>query len=683
MKKITSLAAIVAAAFLATAPAGAVPAKRIPVTVTQPDGTELTLTLAGDEYLKYYLTDDGQVVINDSGRFCYATVVDGNLASSGIYAANSASRTATATSMLAGIDHNALSQAMTKRAMATRTARTNISPVATEVPSAHKIPAGRTMLFSNVPAKGEQPGLVVLVEYSDHSFTVSDPAKYYNRFMNEQGFSEDGGTGSARDFFIASSRGQFRPHFDVYGPVKLSKPRNYYGGNDYYGQDKAPEQMVVEAVKALDADVDFSIYDTDKDGFVDNITIIYAGQGEASSGIAETVWPHSWNITYANIKLVADGVQLDRYNCINEWIDNRPDGIGTFCHEFSHVLGLPDLYATNGSHDATPKDWSVMDYGPYNNNGHTPPLHSCYEAYCLGWLTPEIVSGPTYAVLNGSGSGQCYAIETDKKNEFFIFENRTRENLWDSYLPNENMLIWHIDYQKTAWDENTPNNTMSHQRVDLIEADGNSSRNSMVGDSWPGSTRNTEYTLSSRPSFKSWSGYDMKLPLTEIAVDDEGEVSFKIADGVDPLDPTNDLGATPSAESAEISWNAMDGATAYELNVYNEDNGTYDPGMRGIKVTPETSVSRAGKVTYTVEGLDQKTNYSFRVRTVSANSRSPWSDAAQFTTGSEDAIETISTDNAEGPVEYFNLQGVRIDNPAAGTIVICRRGDNTSKIIVR
>ena len=162
-----------------------------------------------------------------------------------------------------------------------------------------------------------------------------------------------------------------------------------------YGNDQRPEEMIIEACQMLDDTVDFSEYDRDGDGYIDNVFVFYAGRGEASGGASDTVWPHSWDITAAtSVPYVFDGVRLDRYGCSNEWEVDRPDGVGTFVHEFSHVMGLPDLYATKYTGAFTPGAWSAMDYGPYNNDGCTPPLYSAFERYSLGWIEPLPIDGP-------------------------------------------------------------------------------------------------------------------------------------------------------------------------------------------------------------------------------------------------------------------------------------------------
>ena len=229
-------------------------------------------------------------------------------------------------------------------------------------------------------------------------FTVPNPRQTFSDMLNKEGFDYDGATGSVHDYFIDGSGGKFNLTFDVYGPVVLSKDISFYG-QSVQGEDLNAWNMAIEACTQLDDEIDFSIYDRDKDGAVDNIYIFYAGQGEATGGPAYTVWQHAAEIEAITGKqYVFDGVRVNRYACSNEL---RPivnpatgasemhlEGIGTVCHEFTHVLGFPDLYDTSGSGYLTPGNWTIMDVGSHNNHAHAPPLarlaharrHRCHTA---------------------------------------------------------------------------------------------------------------------------------------------------------------------------------------------------------------------------------------------------------------------------------------------------------------
>lgn len=496
----------------------AVPAKRGLVTVRQSDGTELQVQIVGDERSHYYLSEDGYPLINEDDMYYYGRLDDGgNIVRSEFVARPAALRPAETLAFLGTIDKTEAVSAMRTRSNAVRKQtvqrRSNVG-----------------LFDTGFPSKGEQKGLVILVEYKDVKFTLDDPYDYFSRMLNEDGFSDYGGTGCAAEYFRVSSTDLFRPEFDVYGPVTLTQNMSYYGANDFYGNDMNPQAMITEACMLLDYEIDFSQYDRDGDGYVDNVFVFYAGRGEASGGSKNSVWPHSWYITAAeSTPWKFDGVQIDRYACSNEWMGTRPDGVGTFIHEFSHVLGLPDLYATEYTNAFTPGSWSVLDYGPYNNSGCTPPLYSVYERYSLGWMEPVVIDGPADITLTDIGNNVGCIIPTDDPNEFFLLENRQQKG-WDKYIPGHGMLVWHIDYDRNVWQQNIVNNDNSHQYVDIEEADGTCTEASRAGDAFPGTSNITSFTDTTRPSMTTWAGTGLGLPITDIAENDS-VITFKVAGG--------------------------------------------------------------------------------------------------------------------------------------------------------
>lgn len=442
--------------------------------------------------------------------------------------------------------------------------------------------------------------------------------------LNEPQFSEYGGTGSVKDFFSENSNGQFVPHFDLYGPVTLSQNRSYYGGNNWAGNDENPEDMIIEACRQLDDQIDFSIYDNDGDGVVDNVYVFYAGQGEASGGPDESVWPHSWELSSAHKDLKLDGVTIDRYACSNEWEGSRPDGIGTFTHEFSHVMGLPDLYTTNYNSymTLTPGSWSVMDYGPYNNEGRTPPAYSIYERNALKWLQPRVIDGPISITLEDiKSSNDGCIVTTSKQNEFFLFENRQQTG-WDTYVPGHGMLIWHIDFDQDVFDANTVNN-QSHQYVDIVEAcnkANNENEALMAAYPWPGTQSKTSFTADTKPAFKSYAGADLKLPITDIKETD-GVITFNV-DGGTPVPPPIE---TPTAlepadvgeDYAVVTWTPVEGATDYALYLYQQGAGeaathTANMGAGNSFSLPEGWSSSATTI-YTTSGNYGEASPSYKL----------------------------------------------------------------------
>lgn len=585
MKKLKHLVA--AGALITAMSANAVPAKRLTFTATQPDGTEVTLTRAGDEFFKFFLTEDGRMVLGNEVNGYYFAEVDANTGlakASNIKAANVAARTDAEKEFLASINREKLAEAGALTAemspLNRRSEPRSLAPRANA--SVSSIPQSGVGLSANsaYPRTGSPKGLIILVEYTDVKFKTSysgGASAYFERMINQKGFSENGGTGSALDWFTDASMGLFTPDFDVYGPVTLPKNQAYYGGNDYFGDDENAPQMIVDGCKGLDSQINFKDYDTDGDGYVDNVFVIYAGQGEASYGGSNCVWPHQWELSSAGKSLTLDGVRINRYACSNEWEYNRPDGIGTFVHEFSHVMGLPDLYHTAdqyGTENYTPSSWSVLDYGPYNNDGCTPPTYSIFERNAMGWIDPLVLDKTprTVSLEHIESSNYGCIIPTAKNTEFFLLENRQQSN-WDKYLPGHGMLIWHIDYNASVWSQNAVNNTKSHQYVDIEEANNNpngTSETAMSGYAFPGTGgRYTSFTDNTTPNMKTWAGVSLGIPLTNIT-EKNGIITFDVCGGAPVLDSPVafvPLDTEIGPDYFVASWSSVEGATDYLLTV--------------------------------------------------------------------------------------------------------------------
>ena len=390
----------------------AVPARPGKFTVTRPDGTRLTLQRQGDEW-GHWLTDEaGRMVLQGEDGFCRVL----------------------SDSEAEAIRQRAAERRGTRRrAQARRPAR-----------------AGRDAVV------GPRHFLVILVEFDDLSFREENNRQAFSDKMNRPGYDRNGATGSARDFYYDNSGGRFEPVFDVFGPVKLKEGYAYYGKNDRWGNDMHPEEAVVEGCKALDEEVDFSVYDHDGDGLVDLVFMYYAGYGEADGGSSNTIWPHQWELTAASdTLLVLDGVQIDSYACSNERLGygemrGEMDGIGAACHEFGHAIGLPDFYDTDGSTGGLAGglySYSVMDGGSYNNEGRTPPYFNFEERMLLGWVDESDyrefgMTGPY--TIPPIRENVAYRTLTDMDGEYFVYENRTRVG-WDQYLPGEGMVVYHVD----------------------------------------------------------------------------------------------------------------------------------------------------------------------------------------------------------------------------------------------
>ena len=442
-----------------TASLWAVTATPYPFTVTQPDGTTITVRLHGDEYHSYYTTEDGTPLRRlDNGFFVEDYSVKENFAST----------------------------ASQRRAASIR-------------------PREEATKF---PLTGSPKSLVLLVGFQDLPFEQS--LEDFNKLLNQSGYDYNGATGSCRDYFIAASDSVFQPQFDVYGPFTVDGNMADYGAENGDTHDKDPYSMVIDAcVTASENGVDFSQYDTDNDGVLDNVFIYYAGHNQAEGGPANSIWPHKASVAWRNARV--DGKYLATYACTSEYSGSagtRRASIGTFCHEFGHVLGLPDLYDT-GYKYYTVSNWSIMCSGNYNNNGRTPPTYSAYERFFLGWLAPEqLTEKGQYSLEPLQEANQAYLIADKTHNlnggspnpsEFFILEYRTKTG-WDTYLPGSGMLVWHIDYLASAWYQNTLNDGPDFLRIHLEEANGISwnqrknGENGRTSDPYPGTNNVTSFT---------------------------------------------------------------------------------------------------------------------------------------------------------------------------------------------
>lgn len=555
---------------------GAVPALRKPLLWTQPNGERLEVMPCGDEFMHYYLTAGGDTLVAmPNGWLAAPQPMEMEL-------------------------RRTVAKEMREQQEQRRAAQRE----------KHGHPA-LTAVGGGFPTHGEQHALVVLVEFADNSFNTVEPLETYSRMLNEEGFSDYHATGSARDYFLASSAGEYQPQFDVYGPVKLTNKMAYYGAESYIGHDSHPEEMVIEACLALDDSVDFSLYDVDEDGVIDNVYVFYAGRGQASGGSPNTIWPHAADVFSGFGKSYRfDGVLLDHYAMSNEQDESLSlSGIGTFVHEFSHVLGLPDLYATTYNSSFTPGSWSVMDYGPYNNGQHTPPLYSSYERYALGWIEPVDLGEEALTVgLPALSENVAYRIVSPQnQNEYFLFENRQQGD-WDLYLPGHGMLAWHIDYKPQTWGANSVNNNPGHQCVDLLEADDVKTAQTRAGDAFPGTASITSLTAETLPGLVTWSGLKLDQPLTDIREVD-GMIYFEYKGGNPPLamNPLRLNATTP--RSITVSWDAVEGADGYLLTAYEGEGADPAKKLHGYQ-----QLDLGQSLEATVEGLEFETEYTLCVQ---------------------------------------------------------------------
>lgn len=555
------------------------PAKRQTFSVRQADGTTLTLRLVGDESFHYYVTADGLPVRQTaSGAYCYARLEADRLVTGSQLAHEPALR---GSEEAAYVKSLAIGEEQLRDMASKKTAARNAH-------RQRRLAARRT---ASQGVTGEKKGLVILVNFSDKKMAAQSTQAEFSDMMNKEGYNKNGSIGSVHDYFLAQSYGQFSLSFDVVGPLTLSRSMAYYGANDSAGDDLRPGEMIAEACLLAKDLVDFSDYDWDGDGEMDQVYVIYAGYAESSGAAENTIWPHEWQLNYSDYgrALSIDGVVVNTYACsseLNGTSGTVMNGIGSICHEFSHCMGLPDFYDTGGSGNFGMDCWSVMDYGSYGEDGYIPCGYTSYERWVSGWLTPTVLDERQNIrdMKPLTSAPEAYIIYNEgNRNEYYLLENRQQES-WDQSLHGHGMLVLHVDYDASDWTYNTVNNTSSHQRMTIVPADnqfmsGNymgyvfATEADLAGDPYPGTSSNKSLTDTSRPAASLFSANSdgrkyLGKPVEEIAESAAGLISFTFMGGGTAYEAPVALDATAvSTTGFTANWEAVEGAVSYTLEV--------------------------------------------------------------------------------------------------------------------
>ncbi|MCR5270596.1 MAG: M6 family metalloprotease domain-containing protein [Prevotella sp.] len=543
--------------------------------VTQPDGTTVGIRLHGDEYMHFFTTEDGYSVVKDAkGFFVYAQLADGVLTPTAMRAHDASQRGAQEQAYLAGVKKHLMPRLTAERAKE-KAAEQQRRAKASE----------RARVSRGFYDYASFRGLIILAEFNDCSFASEDYPNIVNEMINRPGYQgydvmDEFGryTGSVRDYFHDNSMGLFNPQFDVVGPVKLNCSQYFSNGG------KNDDRLMKDVISAADPLVNFSNYDRDDDGIVDMVYIIFAGLGSNFSiNDKRLIWPHASSFNWTR----ADDVYLGRYACSTERYGteefNINDGIGTICHEFSHVLGLPDLYDTDyedgGGQSCHPAEWSLMAAGGYQNYGRTPVGYTLYERYAVGFAVPQTIQAEGhYTLPSVASSNTGYRLNTPVNKEFFLLENRQRTDKWDAYLPGSGMLVYRVDSTNArAWSSNVLNNDPSHNRFVVLRAMGDpDSPMATNTDPFPGAGRVTELNnITSPANLKTWEGHDNPFGLKNIAESD-GMISFDVYDAntltalslaeqmqtVVGLQLKLELVATPVSAKYTIDWTSSNESVA-------------------------------------------------------------------------------------------------------------------------
>ncbi|MBQ3631037.1 MAG: M6 family metalloprotease domain-containing protein [Prevotella sp.] len=606
MKKLTVL---LLGVLLHAATMFAVPAKPGSYKAQQPDGSTVTIRLHGDEYLHFNTTTDGYSVVNDHrGYYVYAALSGGQLIPTNHVAHDAESRSASEKAYLDGVNKYLVPQ-MSSRVSDERLAE------------AERQAQARARQKAPGYDFTKMRGLIILVEYNDKEFQRDDYLEIMEQMVNSEnytGYADKDGkwvecTGSVHDYYRDNSNGMFQPKFDLVGPVMVNRSQ-YYPEKD----GKNSMQLMRDVINAADDIVDFSLYDGDKDGIVDMIYFLFAGCGSNITGNDERLlWPHATQLfqysafgqpQYIN----KDGVRLGRCACSTELDGSEKspymDGIGTICHEFTHVLGLADFYDTNYEEDGQtddPAEFDIMAGGSYLNYGRTPCGYTLYERYAMGFATPQTIDGEgSFSMESLELSNTGYRINTPVSKEYFLLENRQRTK-WDRYIPATGMCVFRIDSTNVnAWRNNQVNTNPKHMYYQLLRAGGTVSTTT-----FPGLARVRELSRVTSPAnLLTWSGAETRLGLKNIQESD-GVITFDVFDTFvlqelslpeafavgEGLQRVLTATATPSYSKFKLTW-ASDNASVATVDQTGRITGV-SAGTATITVTSDNGLVASCVVT--------------------------------------------------------------------------------------
>ena len=585
-------------ALLITSFVKSAPALRMPYTVHQPDGTQLTISQFGDEHHHWLATTDGTLVVENGGGYYVARVTDnGELE---------------ATPMLA---HESTQRSSEEQALVSRQADRRTMFFEQGAQSRRRAmpidPSG-----GYLPHKGRVRVLCILAQYQDVKFTVNQPKTAFDQMLNSDTQADLGNYNSViyssvRRYFMASSNNQFEPQFDIVGPVTLPRNMASYGGANITEGEANFKLFCKDALDQVKADKlvgDWSVYDNDGDKEVELICIIFAGYGQNQGGSASTIWPKASYLNYA----IDDKYRANYFNCSCELYHPAEEfsgyinGTGVFIHEMSHCMGLPDLYATVPSayvNNQSMESWDIMDGGGYCNYGYTPSLYTAWEQEVMGWTTIEtIANGVQQISLTPlAEGGKAYKIvNPDDSRDYIVLEN-VQQSGFNERARGHGLLVYHVAYPRSIIHmDDFPNNLPGRPAVALVPAGGTLICNNLTESIYTSDQWNASIAASAFPGTMGINRLsdDMALPnyCFYSGVTDTKPVGFTLTDITEATDGTGMISLTVSrSESTEPSVihevkspETLCGQPVYNLagqRIANPTNGLYIVNGRLVVVT--------------------------------------------------------------------------------------------------
>jgi M6 family metalloprotease-like protein len=666
MKKIYLALMLLATVFFAFyQTAVAVPAWPHPIEYQLPDGTTLTITLKGDEKVKWAETIDGYTILLNSEGFYEYTVKkeNGDMERSGIRAYNPEQRTFEQHAFLSQVD----------KKLHFSSSQVGIMKQIWEI----KEKEGS----KSFPTTGNRKLIAILIGFTDKAFTKTQSE--FNDLFNTVGYTTGGATGSVKDYYMENSYNQFNLTVDVAGPYTASNNMAYYGANNASGYDVRPRELVTEAVNLANPHVNYAEYDNDNDGSVDGVYIIYAGYGEEAGGGANAIWAHAWTIPTVTL----DGKTISRYSCSAELRGSSGTNItriGVICHEFGHVLGAPDYYDTNyetgGQYEGTGQ-WDMMAGGSWNNGGATPAHHNGFtKVVYYEWAPITVLSAGTTVTLNNAAqnSNSFYRINTTTTNEYYLIENREK-HLFDAYIPGSGMMIYHV--HSGVFSVGNAINATHPQRMYPVAQNATSDPTSTPSSygsinsatcAWTGAAgTKTQFTDATLPSMKSWAGANTNKPITNISRNTTAKtVTFDFMGGAQG-NPTNFAATAISSTQINLSWTRSESRDV--LLVFNTTSTIGTPASSTNYSAGNTLpgggtvIYAGGNETFSHSSLNASTTYYYKVFT-KLTTTPTWSTGVESSTSTMcDAVSLPFTENFNASTSLPGCWS-NIDNQGSGQV---------------
>ena len=586
------------------------------------NGDTILISLKGDEYCKYALTEDSITIIQKDNSWFYA--ISDSLGNAVV-------------SSYKVQDKKTLS--MQFRDSLLKESQ-NIIPIS----SSCEITRYSTPLSSALtPVIGERKVLVILMAFKNRGFYISKES--FDALFNQKNYTYDGAQGSVYDYYYETSYGKLDLKSEIYGPYISKYEMSYYGRNLSNGNDKNPYALFLEAIEYVSKEVNLQEFDCNGDGYIDNVHIIYAGYGEEAGAQSDAIWAHKQSFSDISIQ----GLKINCYSCSPELRGNNGYGItriGACCHEIGHALGAMDFYDTNystgGAFDGTGK-WDIMASGSWNNDGITPAHFNPYiKVFNFGWSSIIDIEEEGKYVINTSSicEDQIYRLKTSSDNDFYLLENRIKSG-FDLYIPGEGLMIYHIHPDiEDKLPYNTVNASFPQMMYPICAASGYEIPNSSPASygtinsdatPFPGSSNNHSFGYNTTPKLFAWDNSERKIKIKDIEYL-EKEVSFSYVDENEEQEDFENIDIyreSFESEEWENSWGKTgnsstcwlrDSVSNGDFNMINSPqyapHGNYFLSLKNATIIAENRISRI-ELLPLIENNDNSYSVSFQYMIIS------------------------------------------------------------------